>query len=56
MQKGGRGGGSYMCNSRAILVQQCGQCRWAGEYQHVSFVYRSLEVEEYLAKAETHYG
>jgi len=27
---GGGGGGSYMPNSRAIVLQRCGQCRRAG--------------------------
>jgi len=39
-----------------MVVQQYGQCRWAGEYQHVLFVYRSLEVKTYLVKANLHPG
>ena len=30
IQKGGRGGGRILPNGRAILLQQCGQCRRAG--------------------------
>jgi len=30
MHKGGRVGGRILPDNRAIVLQQCGQCRWAG--------------------------
>jgi len=30
IHKGGQGGGRILPNSRAVVLQQCGQCRWAG--------------------------
>ena len=46
------GGGRILCNSRAIVLQWCGQCRWGGAIKEGWIHARSLEVKEYFVKAK----
>ena len=47
-------------NSRAIVLQHCGQCNsvgnagGAGQYKDHGFVHKSVEVKEYFVKAYAH--
>jgi len=49
--KGGSGEGRTLRRSRVILLQQCGPYRWEGQYNDNCLVHKSVEVNEYLVKA-----
>jgi len=49
--KGKPGGGRILRKGRAIVLQPCEQCRWAGQYQGDVLVQESFGANEYLAKA-----
>jgi len=51
-RENGRSEGGWMvCNSNAIVLQPCGRCRWEGQYNDNWFVHKSLQVKDYLVKA-----
>jgi len=49
---GGGGGGRVLRNNFTIVLQSCGQCRWAAQYQDGRLVQESFGVNEYLVKAD----
>jgi len=46
------GGGRLLRKCRAIVLQSCAQCGWAGQYQDDRLVQESFGVNEYLVKAK----
>jgi len=44
------GAGRVLRNSVAIVLESCGQCRWAGQDQEGCLVQESFGVNEYLVK------
>jgi len=50
--KWGSGGRLILPNSRAIVLQQCGKCRWAGRMKGRLIRARTTKSEQYLVKAK----
>jgi len=49
--RGMGGGGRTLCNSRALVLQPCGQCRWPGAVNGCLIRAQNPQTKEYLVKA-----